>query len=279
MKRNIFNLVKKAYSLYIQGVSYISPTWASRIAFKLFKTPRGKVLTANQIEWLHKRKVGSIEVEGKKCFYYHIKGTGDSILLAHGWESNAYRWRKYVERLSALGYNIYLIDAPGHGLSEGKEFTPIAYAQALNKLCLKYNFDVLIGHSVGGYATIYAIGELPTPPSLKKAILMAPTNKLRIMMGSFYDALSLNQKTINSYEMQFIKSYGHPYEYFHGDSMLKNCTLPGLIIHDKGDTILPYSYSYELQKSWKNSELIITEGFGHRLLGEDIYDIIIEYLK
>jgi len=278
MKRHIVKFVIAVYSFYIKGVSVFSGRQAGLIASEIFKKPRGKKLYPKHIEWLNRYKVGYIKWNNQSCVKYHIPGNGRKILLAHGWESNSYRWRKYVEALTQLDYDIYLIDAPGHGLSEGDEFTPPMYGEAMNKLCHEIPIEIIVGHSAGGHATMYAVGALAQPKSVQKIILLAPTNKLRAMMGRFFDVLSLNQKTRNNFETLFVEKYGGTFEKFDGENMIKDSPLEGIIIHDTDDDILPVQYSYDLEKVWKNGKLVVTNGFGHRLIGSAIMNMVVDYI-
>lgn len=279
MKSHIVKFIIALCSFYIKAVSLFSGKQAANIAMGFFKRPRNKKLYPKHINWLESYKIGYIELDHSKCAIYHIPGEGKNILLAHGWESNSYRWKKYVDPLKKLGFNIFMIDAPGHGLSIGKDFTPPEYGEAINQACHEKNIQIIIGHSAGGYSALFSVGRLSPAESLEQLILLAPTNKLGILMQKFYDVLSLNGKTRNWLQKIFIQTYGHSYEHFNGDSMIKDSKLEGIIVHDKDDDVLPIEYSHELEKAWEGGQLITTEGFGHRLLGPEILRIVIDYLK
>jgi len=135
---------------------------------------------------------------------YRWKGSGKTILLVHGWESNTMRWEKILPFLQSTGYTILAIDAPAHGLSDGKEFTVPKYAQLLHEICKKYNPEIIIGHSIGGTACIYYQYKYKYPKIEKLIILGAPSD-LRVLLENFYSLLSLNARVRTNFELLFEK--------------------------------------------------------------------------
>ena len=64
----------------------------------LCQTQKGQVLS-HQKNFCKKAIPSSINVNGQD-FHIHIFGQGsEAILLAHGWESNSWRWRKLMRYL------------------------------------------------------------------------------------------------------------------------------------------------------------------------------------
>jgi pimeloyl-ACP methyl ester carboxylesterase len=61
----------------------------------------------------------------------------------------------------------------------------------------------------------------------------------------------------------------------------KDISQPILIIHDKNDDDVDVKAAYQINKSLKNSQLMITEGLGHRkILGDKIViENSIKFLK
>jgi pimeloyl-ACP methyl ester carboxylesterase len=67
----------------------------------------------------------------------------------------------------------------------------------------------------------------------------------------------------------FEKKYGESMENYSSHTAAKEVKIPILIIHDKNDDDVPVKAAYNIQKHSPNSELLITEGWGHRkILGE-----------
>ncbi|MDN3678696.1 alpha/beta hydrolase [Flavobacterium paronense] len=66
---------------------------------------------------------------------------------------------KLLLYLKPLGKTIIAIDAPAHGLSDGKEFNAPKYAEYLHVLIQKYQPKIIIGHSIGGAAIAYYLNK------------------------------------------------------------------------------------------------------------------------
>ncbi|MGO3237807.1 MAG: alpha/beta hydrolase, partial [Psychroflexus halocasei] len=59
----------------------------------------------------------------------------------------------------------------------------------------------------------------------------------------------------------------------------KDISTKSLVVHDKSDKIAAVSSAYAIDKSLKNSELLITEGFGHSLYNAVVDQKIISFIK
>ena len=53
------------------------------------------------------------------------------------------------------------------------------------------------------------------------------------------------------------------------EAMLAGQSLPGLIVHDRGDRDVPVAHAERLQHSWPDARLMLTEGLGHRRILRD----------
>lgn len=104
------------------------------------------------------------------------KGKGKTTLLfLHGLSSNANAWSKNIKELQN-NYTCVALDLPGFGKSTivSAAYTPSYYAEIGHKIIkkLKLKNVVLIGHSMGGQASIKL--ALNYPKDIKKLILVAP---------------------------------------------------------------------------------------------------------
>ena len=122
-KKLINKAVPKLYGFYFNLLSLFSKKKAGALALKVFSVPRAGKIKPFQKEFLATARHHKINY---RRWYLSKSITGKAmvktILFAHGWESNAWRWKYLIEPLQAKGYNIVAIDAPAHGASSGKEF-------------------------------------------------------------------------------------------------------------------------------------------------------------
>lgn len=266
------------YSSLINGVSKFNAKRAASIAMSVFQTPRGKKLTPKQVEYLKSHQKATINHKNETIPYYNWRAKGKNVLMLHGWESSSYRWKPYLKELNKLNINVFAIDAPAHGRSNGKRFSPTEYAKVIKAIVDKEKIDTIIGHSVGAYATIIYASENDTPACLKNLVLLAPTGKLRDFMKQFFDFLKLNTKVRSAFEENFKLKYGQPLDYYDSDKLIEHVTVGGLLIHDKEDATLPFSDSMDIAKVWTKGRFVATQGYGHRLKGGFIKGVVLDFL-
>jgi len=104
-----------------------------------------------------------IKFQGQKI-YYKIAGEGMPLVLLHGFMEDMNMWDAHTESLSDY-YQLIVIDLPGHGKSEViSEIHSMDMMADIVKLVLdKEEIEniVLIGHSMGGYATLAFAEKYP----------------------------------------------------------------------------------------------------------------------
>jgi len=101
--------------------------------------------------------------------YYTEQGTGQPVLLSHGWPLSSDAWQVELKLLADAGYRAIAHDRRGHGRSS-KTYTGNdmdTYARDLAELveALDLHDLVLIGHSTGGgevvrYAAQHGVGRV-----------------------------------------------------------------------------------------------------------------------
>ena len=88
-------------------------------------------------------------------------GAGDRrLLIVHGLGSNAAGWWRAGPALADAGFHVVGVDLRGHGESDSPgDYRVQAYAADL--LALGQDWDVVLGHSLGGAAAVQAMTERP----------------------------------------------------------------------------------------------------------------------
>jgi pimeloyl-ACP methyl ester carboxylesterase len=112
MKKLIYFLFTKCIGIYLNFLSFIVPKKATQLAYNLFSAPRDGKLNKEQLPAILKET--EKETHHHKGMYFQTytwKGNDTTILLAHGWESNASRWGKMIPFLRKSGSTIIAIDA------------------------------------------------------------------------------------------------------------------------------------------------------------------------
>ena len=97
-----------------------------------------------------------LEVENKKVFASNAGQSFDkkkeTIVLLHGSGQSHVVWSLTDQFLSDIGYNVYALDLPGHGNSDGESLKSIEEMSSwLDKVIKKIGIEKLsiIGHSQG----------------------------------------------------------------------------------------------------------------------------------
>jgi pimeloyl-ACP methyl ester carboxylesterase len=280
---------------YLNTLSTVSPEKGGEKAFKVFSKPRKGRLTPTNKVFLNTAIWEMIETEQFKIQTYRWavdngqrttdigqlttdNGQRATILLAHGWESNSARWKPLLAKLLKEGHTVIALDAPAHGATSGKLFVPIEYAACINKVIERFQPSILLGHSVGGYASAYCMAHF-IPPSVKKLILMATPSNMTQIFDAFLDFLKLSPNTRQAFYDYIKTTYGKPAEAFALEHFADKIQAKGLIIHDENDELIGHKDAFTIEKAWKNTDVIITKGLGHRLRHDKIYKMILDFIR
>ncbi|TDN82359.1 pimeloyl-ACP methyl ester carboxylesterase [Salegentibacter sp. 24] len=250
-------------------LSRISPFVASRFAAQLFLTPfkyklpdREKHMDENS----NQLKV-DIPRTNREIMIYEFGNSNKKVLLVHGWSGRGTQLAKVAETLKAKGYSTISFDAPAHGKAPGKKTIMLDFIDAIHLLDEKYGpFSAVVGHSLGGMATLRAVKEgLQT----KKLIVIGTANSITHITQEFVRNLKMNRKIAERMKAHFDKKFDIDMDSYSGAVSARAVKIPTLVIHDENDVDVEISSAYEIHKALENSELHITKGLGHRrILGD-----------
>lgn len=270
--------IPKIIGFTINILCLFSPALASKIAIYLFSKPRKGHLKENQKQDLEAAIKRDLIFKNMAIKTYHWVGDKETILLAHGWESNSARWRDLVSILRKLNYNIIALDAPAHGDSGNQTFNALLYSECIHAALEIFETDIVIGHSVGGTASAIAIHN-NNHSSIKKLILLgAPSNFVGII-DNYINMMGYTKNVAKSINKYFVKHFGYLPEHFTIANFSKNIDAEVLIIHDKKDKVIPFKDALEIKKHFEKHKLIKTTGFGHSLRTKEVYNHIIEFIS
>ncbi|AYC28616.1 alpha/beta fold hydrolase [Paenisporosarcina cavernae] len=89
--------------------------------------------------------------------FYEVHGTGEAILLLHGFCGSSAYWDDVVPTL-AKSHQVFVLDLPGHGASDASfgNYEMEYMADLLRDFLDAVHIDkvTMIGHSLGGYITL-----------------------------------------------------------------------------------------------------------------------------
>ncbi|WP_158974181.1 alpha/beta fold hydrolase [Cellulophaga sp. L1A9] len=278
MKKILNKYIPLFYGSYFNSVALVSKEKAAKKAFKLFCSPRKGRVLEHQKEFLDHAKSETISTEGVDLQTYKWKGSKETVLLLHGWESNVYRWRNLIAFLQKEDYDIIAFDAPGQGYSSGSILNVPLYTLCTEKIIATHNPKYIIGHSMGGMTMMYNQYKHPDN-SIQKFISLGSPSELSEIVDDYQNLLKFNSVVKNSLNNYFKHNFNFTIDEFSIAEFSRNITKKGLIIHDEFDKIAPYSAAERIHKNWKNSRLIKTQGLGHSLHQEEVNNEILTFLK
>jgi len=271
-------IITKFIGAVINMISVFSPRIAGKLAIGLFSRPRKIKLKEVEHDYLLTAFIEDVDYENVNIMTYRWLGKRETVLLAHGWESNTYRWKDLIDQLKALDYNVVSLDAPAHGKSSGKIFNAILYSECIHVVAKKFGANIIIGHSVGGMATAFFQQKHQLPSVHKLVLLGAPSNYAGVF-SRYVDMMSYNRRISETMDNMILERFKQKPEYFNAARLSEHIDIDGLIIHDEYDKIIPHNDAEDFKNFYKKSKLISTKGFGHALRDNVVNDHIIDFIN
>lgn len=279
MQKIQFFIITKSIGAYLNLLSFTNLEKAKMKAYKFFSHPRKGRLKKEQLpKTLQSAELETFQYNNEKFQTYIWKGNEEIILLVHGWESNASRWKKLLHHLKPLGKTIIAIDAPAHGLSEGKEFNAPKYAECINVLTQKYQPKIVIGHSVGGAAISFYMNKYKNP-AIEKVILLGAPSDFKIISDNFVQLLSLNKRLKIQLEEYCQQKFNIHLDDFAGHKFAKNFSQKAFISHDTEDDVVLIDEGRKYASTWKDATYVETNGLGHSMHDAELYKKIVDFIK
>ncbi len=193
-----------------------------------------------------------------------------TVLLVHGWTSEASFMTAFIEPLRRSGLRVVAFDFPAHGLSPGRRTNLAECARALYGVCQHYGpIHAVVAHSFGGFVSLLvAEGGPPMPRAtpIERFVLLACPNRLSEVTRDFGGRLGLGARAQRVYE-HHLERVGHrPVKTFSASALLGKIGAPALIVQGRDDREVPYRNAEEIAAACPTARLMPFEGLGHRAL-------------
>lgn len=261
------------------GLAPVAPRLVGRKAVSIMCSPRKGEFDDCPVDpdiFSYAREFSLVSEINEHIHVFHWEGTGPSILLAHGWESNTARWQWLLPHLRSANFNIFAIDGPAHGKSGSDHFSILKYASWMDTVMERHPIDYVIGHSAGGMALAFLAQENDAWQPKKFVGLGVPTS-LRYVFDLFTNYIGWSGRVRNAADSSFKKRFDIPIDDVHFESEL--FPFPGLLIHDIEDDVAPIAGVRKWAAHWEQAQLIETQGLGHSVQDEQVFKTIIQFLK
>ena len=245
------------------------------------------------------------EVENKKVFSSDIGQTFDkkkhTIILLHGSGQSHVVWSLTDQYLADQGYNVFALDLPGHGNSEGSSLRSIEeMAEWLHRVVKVIGIEdlTILGHSQGCLVALEYTSKFPD--SVKNLIFVAgcyeiPVNKSLIDLANSgdFESLNLMMKWGYGYSKQFIG--GNPLQkilnssrevrevlavdliacnnYNNGINCVKKIKCPSLFIFGELDKMIKLDKGKQFSGLVNGSKTHIIKDCGHMIILENAFEM------
>ncbi len=264
---------------FINLLTSVNAQLGGNLGYQIMSTPVKTKIKKKHLKFLNPAKTGAVHVNNKKVQTYHWQNKGQNILFLHGWSSHSYRWKSFIEIALSQGYSCLALDAPGHGLSQGRICNIPLYGKAITEFIRSApKIDYVVAHSMGSISALFAYYINHNLPMPQKIILLASPGEATDFVDYIQSYLNLSPKAIKQIHKTFIRKFTYPIDFYSAPSFVKALRCEGLLIHDKSDKDTSYKYSIKMHENWPSSELWLTEGKDHQLKDLDVVERVFRYL-
>jgi pimeloyl-ACP methyl ester carboxylesterase len=255
---------------FISILQKVSTKLTVKFAAKLFASPMKYKIPKRELHMdkNSKQELHYIPKIKKQIMVYHYGKSLKKVLLVHGWSGRGTQLVKIADKLVELGYSTISFDAPAHGKSPGKSTLMPEFIESILELDRKFGpFEYAIGHSLGCMSILNAVKD---GLQVRKLVIIGSGDSVNDILKDFVSKLKLKPSIAEKMRNLFEKKHNINMESFSSNVAARNIDIPTLIIHDKNDIDVPYTASRNIHFHLKNSQLITTEGLGHRkILGDE----------
>ena len=254
----------------------IAPRQAARLLVDLISRPGGQNPT-QPWELAHGTDGKAIELRtGLKARSWGE--SGPLVLALHGWRGRTTQFRPLAAMLLERRMRTVALELPGHGTSSGDSATPRLIGELLLEIeRITGPVHAAIGHSFGGAALGAALVYGFRPKRL--VILSSPTRVSRIPIW-VAKAAGLPPAAMNEFIKLLDRDAGRPSAELDLVAAAPKSGVPGLLVHDIEDAVIPYSEAEALKNAWPGLKFMTTRGKGHRdiLSAPEVLRTIVDFV-
>lgn len=252
-----------AVRIFFKILSYITPSLAARAAEPLFFRPVKFPIPEREREFRSTSESGKGALSSGRIHWFKRGGPGPKILFMHGWSGRGSQFTKMMDAFVEAGYEVYTFDAPGHGDEWLPRIDMLSFIGGIHWMDKKFGpFDGAIGHSIGGMALWNAIRE---GAAIKRLVEIGSPSSLSGVLEDFVAVLNARPAVAEILMGKLSADYQVAEDLFDPVRIAGlHPEVSGLLIHDIQDDEVPLAHALEMERVWKNGQLLTTEGLGHR---------------
>lgn len=248
-----------------------APDATARRAARLLCTPfaEGRLRARNADDGGAVRS--DLDIDGRRITAYQWGDLRSQprVLLAHGWSSYALRFLPWVHALRGAGYAVVAFDQPGHGCSDEGRCTLACFARTLRRVADRHGpFEAIVAHSMGGTAAMLALADGAVA---RCAVLISPAADPDAATTRFARKVGLVGGIVPRIQRHLELQTGITVRDLTAHLRAPSLGVPALIVHDLGDSEVPWEEGESYARHWPGARLLSTTGLGHnRIVNEPV---------
>lgn len=227
---------------------------------ELISRPRGRNPTQ---PWELAPGLATRETELRPGLFARTWGeSGPLVLALHGWRGRPTQFSPLAAALAMHGLRTIALDLPGHGRSAGERATPRLLSDLLFEVTkITGPAHAVVGHSFGGAAIGAA---LAFGFQTSRVVVVSSPTRVSRMPFMYAKALRLPPRAMAHFGQLLDEHAGRPVAELDLVAVGPHCRIPALLVHDRGDAVIPWREAEVLAAAWPALQVIATEGLGHR---------------
>lgn len=244
----------------------IAPSFASRVALRVFTTPPRYVPTERERFCLAHAERTSVPFGHHRLAVYWW-GAGPIVLLVHGWGGAAAQFARFVPSLVSQGFRVVALDGLGHGASTGDRSSMPEHGASVAAVARTLGpVHAVIAHSMGAGASRLAEARgLVT----ERRVYLAGAADVRDVTSRFARLLEVPTDVREEMEARLEARFLMNLDSLSLPDALVGDTTPTLVMHDVRDREVPFEDAEAIVRALPHAEFVRTEGLGHAKLLRD----------
>jgi pimeloyl-ACP methyl ester carboxylesterase len=263
--------------LFLALYGRVAPKQAARLLADLIARPGGQNPTQ---PWELASGTAGKAIELRTGLHARSWGeSGPLVLALHGWRGRTTQFRPLAALLLDKGIRTVAVELPGHGISVGDSASPRLIGELLIEIeRITGPVHTAIGHSFGGAAL--GAGLVYGFRSQRMVIVSSPTRVSRIPI-LLAKAAGLPARAMAEFQKLLDHDAGRPSAELDLVSAAPKSGIPGLLIHDLQDAVIPYVEAEALANAWPGLKMMTTSGKGHRdiLSAPEVLKTIVDFVE
>lgn len=248
-------------------VATLAPGLAARWLERLFLTPPRWPAPPREQAWMRGTTGQWLRLDATRRLWLQSVGTGPAVLLLHGWAGRGSQLGAFVQPLAARGFRVVIVDAPGHGGSDGRLTGLPEFALALEAVARSAGpLAGIVAHSLGAAACTVALAR---GLDARSVVYLAPPEEPGGYLRRAARFLGFGDGIAERTQARIERRFGFRFVDARGSQLAAGLRVPLLAIHDREDEDVAPAEGARLVASWPGARLVTTAGLGHTRLLRD----------